>query len=124
MARRRAVTTNARSMAYARSQGWLAGVVERRLPKTFTTKDLFGVFDLVVLRGGDAPTVVGVQTTSADHHSERVAKVLAWPELDLWLAAGAQAEVWSWRKAGARGTRKLWQVRVEAVAPAPAASLP
>jgi hypothetical protein len=104
------MTPTARSLAYLRSLGHEADVVERRLARTFITKDLFGVIDIVALEPGKVG-VLGVQTTSGSNVSARIAKIAAEPRARLWLACGNRLVVHGWQLRGARGQRKLWTVR-------------
>jgi len=117
--RKRGTSPTARSLAYARSRGWAAGVVERWNQHAMVRHDLFGFIDLVVLDDmGDGP--LAVQACAATDHAKRRAKVAASPLLPRWLAQPGRCEVWSWSKRGARGKRKLWDLRREAVLPEPA----
>lgn len=101
---------NARSLAHARELGFVAGVVERRNPRSFVTHDLFGFVDIVAARAGD---VLLIQATSSDHAAHRRAKILQSPDLERIAFSGAKIEVWGWSKKGAHGKRKLWTVRRE-----------
>ena len=58
-------------MEYWRSQGYLCDVVERRLPRNFVTKDLFGFIDILAVKDED---IVGIQTT-AQAVAARVTKI-------------------------------------------------
>jgi hypothetical protein len=98
----------ARSLALLRERGYLVEVVEKRLPRTFITKDAFGILDVIALRAGE---VLGVQVTSASNHSSRRAKALAAPGLRAWLESGARFSIHSWGKCGPRGQRKRWECR-------------
>jgi len=108
------MTPTARTLAHLRQLGYLAGVVERRLPRCLITVDLFGCIDVLAVRG-DLPGVLGVQTSTRSNQAARLAKALAVPELRTWLAAGNAFEIHGWAKVGARGKRKLWQVSTRAV---------
>jgi hypothetical protein len=106
-------TPTARTLARLRELGYRADVVERRLPRCFITRDLFGCIDVVAVRPGE---VLGVQCTSASHLAARLRKARAAPGLRAWLAAGAHFEVWGWAKRRPRGRRKVWCVRRVALA--------
>ena len=67
----RAKSPTARSLEYWRSQGYLCDVVERRLPRNFVTKDLFGFIDILAVKDED---IVGIQTT-AQAVAARVTKI-------------------------------------------------
>ena len=102
------LSPTARSLAQLRSEGWTAQVVERWNPHAKVRVDFFGVIDILACRPGET---IGVQACAGSSHSSRVAKVAAEPRTRVWLEAGNRLEVWSWRKAGAKGERKLWAVR-------------
>lgn len=106
-------TPTQRSLAKLRDEGWTAEVVEKWVPfpKPGHRRDLFLIGDILALRG---PETLLVQTTSTGV-STRIQKIRAAPVLPALLAAGWRVEVWGWRKVGARGRRKLWEVRVEEV---------
>lgn len=99
-----------RALAHCKKQGWTAQVVERWNAYAKVRIDLFGVVDLVVLDGLQG--ILGVQVTSGSNMAARVTKAKQEPRLRLWLAAGGRFEVWGYRKVGAKGKRKLWDLRV------------
>lgn len=96
-----------RTLKWLRTQGYTCAVVERRIPHTFTTRDLFGCIDIVAIKPGQLG-VLGVQVTSAAHLADRTRKVLAEPRSAMWRACGNWLWVVGWSKKGAQGTRKLW----------------
>jgi hypothetical protein len=101
------VTPTARSLAHLRKQGCLAEVVEKRLPKVFITKDLFGFIDILAIQGG---LTIAVQTTSGPHVADRIAKIRASEHLRTVLNAGWRIVVHGWRKSKGR-----WVLREEIV---------
>ena len=98
-----------RSLAYLREQGYTAQVVERFNPYAKVRVDLFGFLDLVCIKSG-VTGVLGVQTTSTPHLSEREKKILAIPEAVIWLSGSNRILVHGWSKKGKAGKRKLWQL--------------
>jgi hypothetical protein len=106
------VSPNQRTLAECRRRGWLPGIVERRLPRGFTTIDLYGFIDVVVLDGKQG--ILGIQVTSGSNGGSRLRKIREEraAEARRWLEAGNRIEVWAWRKVGAAGSRKLWEPRV------------
>lgn len=90
-----AKSTTQRSLDYLAEAGWLAQVVERRIPYAKTTVDLFGFIDILALR--DAETLA-VQTTTADHAANRIRKISEHPNLAAVRAAGWTIHVHGWRK--------------------------
>jgi hypothetical protein len=104
---------NARAMADLRSMGFACGVVEKRLPHCFITKDFLGCIDIIAARAGIG--VLGIQVTAGRHHADRYAKSLAEPQLRPWLESGARFEVWSYDLRGAAGARKTYALRREEI---------
>lgn len=77
-------------------------------------KDLWGA-DIIALDG--LPGSLLIQTTSDANHAARRTKVLAIPEVKLWLEAGNRFQVWTWGKKSSdgRGSRKVWTLREEEI---------
>ena len=118
------MTPTARTLRLLRQRGWSAEVVERHIPHTFITRDLWGFADVLAMRAldtadGFAPDimcgVLAVQTTTGDNASKRLKKMLAEPRLRTWLQAGGKVELHSWAMRGAAGRRKLWTCAVREV---------
>ena len=111
---------SARTLGECRKRGWIAGIVERRIPfprPRGTTIDLLGIIDIVALDMA-APTgqrTIGIQATTGNggRHAEHRAKILAEPRARQWIEAGNRLELWSWALQGARGKRKTYTLRVE-----------
>jgi len=101
----------ARALEDLRKMGFVADVVERRLPRCFITKDFFGCIDIIAARPGIG--ILAVQATGGDggNHAARIAKSIAEARLRTWLLSGGRFEVWSYRLAGARGARKTYTLR-------------
>jgi hypothetical protein len=101
---------SARSLKWLRDHGYVAQRVERWCPYSHRRIDLYGVIDIV---GGSASQngVLGVQSTSGSHVSDRLAKAAESDELKVWLAAGNGFVVHGWAKQGPAGKRKLWTLR-------------
>lgn len=103
-----------RTLQHLRGLGYTAAIVEKFNSFVKIRQDLFGYIDVLGIRS-DRNGCLGIQTTSADHHSNRVLKAKANPILKTWLEAGNSFAVWSWGKKGARGKRKLWELRIEEI---------
>jgi hypothetical protein len=65
-----------RTLTLLRAEGYTADVCERRLPRCLITRDLFGLFDVVAIRQGDAG-VLGIQTTSGRRRCRSCGRSLA-----------------------------------------------
>jgi hypothetical protein len=98
-----------RSLKHLKAQGYTCQIVEKWNPWAKIRQDLFGIVDIYCLKAGMPP--VGVQTTSGSNHSARVEKALKNENLALWKASGNRFVVQSWAKRGARGQRKVWELR-------------
>ena len=106
-----------RSLAFFKElPGVHAEVVERWIPGACIRKDYLGIFDLLVLEPGRSG-VTGVQVCARASAAARRTKMQESGYLSLWLQTGNRALLHSWAKEGPRGTRKLWRVKVEEVAP-------
>ena len=99
-----------RSLKELRRLGYTCAVVEHWNQYAGIRQDLFGFIDILAIADD---VILGVQATSASNHSARVKKSKAHPNYTKWLDAGGKFEVWSWRLAGARGKRKMWELRRE-----------
>ncbi len=109
--KKRGKLPNQRTLEECRKRGWLADIVERRLPHCFITKDFLGLCDVIALDHKQG--VLGIQATSDNggNAAARVTKLHESPLLVPWLAAGNRLQVWAWGKRGARGEVKRWRVR-------------
>ncbi len=126
--------SNEQTLRYCRKLGWLPAVVERRLPRGFTTVDLYGFADVVAV-GDDRLGVLFIQCTSKGNIASRIKKITSDTRRKLnkqtgqietvpndikanalrVLASGNRIEVWGWYQKGGKGSR--WQVqRVEILA--------
>lgn len=95
--RKKTKSPTARTLEWLRKTGYIAGVVERRLPHCFTTTDLFGFIDIVAVGGGEKGCL-GVQATSGSNLASRIAKTLAEPRAKTWVEAGNRVMLIGWRK--------------------------
>lgn len=89
-----------RSLKYLRDQGYTAEVVEKRVPHTNTTRDLFGVVDIIAIKGAET---LAVQTTTAPNVAARVKKIADCEHIGAIREAGWTFHVHGWsRKANGR----------------------
>lgn len=121
--RAKAVTMTQRSRKYLEKQGYQVALVERSVNaprffkgaptgEVFRNKfDAFGFADLVAVK----PDVIGtlyIQTTSADNQAARCQKVFDAKATRAILQSQNRITVHGWRKKGARGQKKTWQVNI------------
>lgn len=113
------MTPNYRTQAWLSALGWKADIVERR--RGPTSKDLFGLFDVVALAPDREPIsgVLGIQCTTSAHLRERIRKMLGQSALAWWLRRGNGAWAVGWKETassrgvGSNGRRRvLWQPKI------------
>lgn len=92
------------SIRHLRTEGYTVEIVERWNPHTRTRHDLFGVLDLLALRGAET---LGVQTTSNGNVAARVRKIAESQHIAALREAGWTLHVHGWAKKGNR-----WQLRM------------
>jgi len=95
-----------RSLAEMRKRGYFCQVVEKYNSFTKTRNDFAGFIDVLCL-GDDE--VVGVQATSGDNVSKRVAKITDHENVGHVRKAGIRILVHGWRK-GANGRYQLREI--------------
>lgn len=100
----------ARSLQELKKRGYYAQVVEKFNSFIKIRIDLFNCIDIVAVKGNENG-VLGIQATTSAHTSERVKKALPIPALRAWLTAGNRFSVWGYSKKGAKGERKLWELK-------------
>jgi len=87
-----------------RADGWQAQVVEQWVPGANVRRDLFGIIDVVAVRGTET---LGVQATSASNVSARVRKIA---ESDT-IAAVREAGWLVWVHGWGKGSNGRWECR-------------
>lgn len=92
------------SIRYLRTEGYTVEIVERWNPHTRTRHDLFGVLDLLALRGAET---LGVQTTSNGNVAARVRKIAESQHIAALREAGWTLHVHGWRK----NKSNRWELR-------------
>lgn len=114
------MSPTARTLAYCKKKGIMAGVVERWIPipnhpAGGIRKDLFGFIDLIAIPHGKSNVggTVAIQATSTANMSARFHKATeeCAEALTEWLYAMNTFEIWGWAKRGKVGKRKLWTLR-------------
>ena len=100
-----------RTLAELRKQGFTAAVVERWNPHAKIRQDLFGLIDVVAVLNQPTtytPHVWGIQVCGGNGDlAAHFAKAEASPHFAA-VRSSFVFQVWTWRKLGARGKRKLW----------------
>lgn len=87
------------TLRHLRAEGYVAEVVERRVPgrpgTRPTTRDLFGIADVLAIRPGE---VLLVQTTTSGNAAARVRKIAEAPTIGAIREAGIGIHVHGWKK--------------------------
>lgn len=97
------LTPTALTLRQLRADEWLAQVVETWNPHARIRNDLFGIIDVLALRGTET---LAVQATSASNVAARVRKIADAPTIGAIRDAGWRIEVWGWAKKNNR-----WECR-------------
>ena len=96
------------SLKYLRNDGWTVAIVEKKVPHSFISQDLFGFIDLIAIHP-DSETTIGIQVTTTANISARRAKILAHKNYQIWKASPYRRMIiHGWSKKGKRGERKWW----------------
>ena len=103
-----------RSLKLLRAAGNLVAITEHWNQFAHLRQDLFGFGDLIWCNP-KTHSIGLVQTTSGSNQAARLTKIIGIPAARTWLESGGRIEVHGWRKAGARGERKLWCCNVREV---------
>lgn len=96
--RKKALTCKKLSMDYLKAQGYSLVVdVEKRIPGTVITQDLFGFIDILALRRDE---VLGVQATShtGGKVAEHIRKITDHKNLGAVREAGIRIVVHGWKR--------------------------
>lgn len=121
--RKKPVSMTAHARKLCTANGWHYGQVDQRIPTTFISRDLFEMFDAIVLDGGQG--ILGVQVTSGDNHAARRTKIISNPLAIEWLRAGGRIEVWSWRKSKPKGSKTaIYTPRIDIILRSDCVALP
>jgi hypothetical protein len=113
--RKKRVSPTKLTLDECKRRGWIAQVVEQRIPRCFITRDLFGCIDVLAMGDGRTIGIQATGATSSGNHTERRKKILAEPRMQTWLGIENRLLLWSWSLRGAAGTRKLWTLREEEI---------
>ena len=89
------------SLRDLRARGYLAEVVERWNPHSMTRHDLFGIIDIIAVRGTET---LAVQTTTLPNVPARVNKIADSEHIAAIRKAGWTILVHGWAKKGNRWT--------------------
>jgi hypothetical protein len=111
----------AKSLILMRQMGYMEGKTE--IPPSMWNphgKDLFGFLDAIGMKKGFP--LLGINGCGEDIHSHIEKWLVGYTDnkgvfhgpnegLKLWLELGHTFFLWAWRKRGAAGKRKLWQMK-------------
>ena len=95
------VTPTQLSLRHLRDDGWTAEVVEHWNPHAHIRQDLFGIVDVIALRGAET---LAVQTTSLTNVAARIHKIADSPNIAAIREAGWTIRVHGWTKRNNRWT--------------------
>ena len=98
------MSPTARTLKKLREEGWLVQVVEKYNWHANVRQDLFGIIDILAVRGKET---LGVQCTSGSNLQSRVKKLTDSDALSRLRDAGWRIECHGWRK-----LKTGWQEKV------------
>ena len=101
------MSPTARSLAWLRDGGWVAGVVERWNPGARVRMDFLGFADIVAVHPKDKRTAA-VQACVTGDIRKRLDKIRMSELARQWMESGNEIFVFGWAKRGPRGARKVW----------------
>ena len=106
----------ARTVNVLKDEGYAAQRVEYFNPWAKKRYDLFGVGDVLGVKG-DPPDTLLVQVTDGQHVGDHRQKIAEEPRVRTWLEAGNRMELWVWRKllVTKSGRARKWEVRREEI---------
>ena len=107
-------TNTSRTLAYLKTLGWEAGVVERYLSfagEYGQRKDLFGVIDIIAITDKSIAGIQSCGSSFAEHNK----KILSEPLSLKWIEKGGILMLIGWRKVvKKRGSKvKIWSPRIK-----------
>ena len=88
------ISPTQRTLAHLRNEGYTAAVVEHWNPHARIRQDLFGIIDILALRGSET---IAIQCTTAPHMAERVQKIADSEHIAAIREAGWTVQVWGWK---------------------------
>jgi hypothetical protein len=112
-------SATAMSMEWLRERGYIVErteqnvrVPDKKIPGGWRIwkKDLFSFADLTGVDGKTPGTLFTQATIGMNNKAERMEKIAQAPATRAVLASGNQIELHVWRKMGARGARKTWEM--------------
>ncbi len=109
-----------RTLRKLEADGWMADEVERRITR-WLKHDLFGIGDVLAIKGREEILIQATSGGSGGHTSHRVAKIKAEPRARKYLFPGSnrRIQVWAWWKP--KRTRewepKITEIRLADLAP-------
>lgn len=102
-----------RTLKRLRGDGWTCEVVEKWIPHTRVTKDLFGFIDIIALKPGETLAIQATSDDGGSHGPNRVRKILAADNFAAVADAGWDIQVWAWW----RNAKGVWAPRITIVTP-------
>lgn len=93
------MTPSARTLRKLEADGWTADIVERRIPRTRITKDLFGIGDILAVKRLGTLLVQVTSDNTGGNSPARISKIKAEPRAHEYLypGSGRRIQVWAWR---------------------------
>lgn len=106
----------ARTLEALRGEGWTCQTVEQPPSRFRPRRDLFGIGDILGIRGEDTMLV---QVAGPGERKSHIRKIEDSEHLTAVRDAGWSIELWTWsrvlrrKKNGQKGVQRVWKVRID-----------
>ena len=94
----------ARTLEELRKRGYLAQVVEYRVPRINVLRDLYGFIDVLGIKQGE---VVGIQACRRADMATRIKKIRGHENFQAVMASPIEVSCWGWGKMA----NQRWELR-------------
>lgn len=108
--RKSSVKTTQRSIRWCKAKGYDCALVERRLPRGFTTVDAFGFIDIICMDPFDG--VLAIQSCGGGDVQAHKDKIAEEKRALRWLGRHNRLVIHSWRKLRRGKVAWRWAVRI------------
>lgn len=115
-------TPTTRTLKKLTEDSWLAETVEKWIPRTRITRDLFGVGDILAVKHGEVVLIQATSDNTGGNSPSRIAKIKAEPRMHQWLHADIlRVQVWAWRflKRSGQWEPKITEITFDDLDPLP-----
>jgi hypothetical protein len=103
--------SNSDTAAALRALGFHVGITQHWNHAAQIRQDFLGGYDIIAFRSDFG--ILAVQATTKNNLAAQRTRMEAHEPSLAWLAAAGHLHIWSWRKVGPQGSRRVWEPRLE-----------